>query len=275
MAEALDAGVELAAVYLEPDAAEHPVVEHCRRVGVQIREVQPGVLARALDLASPRAIVAVGVQRTVPLDAVLDAAVRHRRPALALVGLQDPGNAGTLLRVAEAAGCVGVVVTTGSVDVHNPKTVRATAGSLFRVPVAEGVDTARLRVEATARGIPTWATVRDAGVSLDSAELTGPSILLVGSEAHGLPEEIRAVADGLLSIPMEGGVESLNAAVAGALVAFEAARQRRADGVAGTVRRGSASDCGATNELSHDVDRPAASRGSGPGDEQGAEERST
>lgn len=192
-----------------------------------MREVQDGALGKVLDVVTPQAVVAVAATANAGLSDVMDAAVARARPVLVLVALQDPGNAGTLVRVAEAAGCVGLVLTDGSVDVHNPKTVRATAGALFRLPVVEGVSAAEVLAAARRSGVETWATVRSVGVAPDDAELSGACVLFVGSEAHGLPEDVRDGADGQLSIPTEGEVESLNAAVAGALVAFEAARQRR------------------------------------------------
>jgi TrmH family RNA methyltransferase len=120
-----------------------------------------------------------------------------------------------------------VVLTERSVDVHNPKVVRATAGALLRLPVAEGANATELLSAASAAGVPSWATVKDGGTSLDDAALVGACLLVVGSEAHGLPGDVVAAATCGLTIPMDGTVESLNAAVAGSLVAFEAARQRR------------------------------------------------
>jgi len=198
-----------------------------RSTGVDVHEVQSGALAKVLDLASPQAVVAVADIVAVDPSEVLGAAVASGRPVLVLVELQDPGNAGTLIRVAEAAGCAGVVLTERSVDVHNPKVVRATAGALLRLPVAEGANATELLSAASAAGVPSWATVKDGGTSLDDAALVGACLLVVGSEAHGLPGDVVAAATCGLTIPMDGTVESLNAAVAGSLVAFEAARQRR------------------------------------------------
>lgn len=228
LGEALAAGVGLRAVFVEPKAHGHPVVEAARQAGAEVREVLDGTLSRVLDLVAPQAVVAVAVQRRHTLDEVLVDAASRRRPVLVPVSLQDPGNAGTLVRVAEAAGCAGVVLTSGSVDVHNPKTVRATAGSVFRLPVVEGVSAPEVILAATRHGIRSWATTGDAGADPGMVDLAGASLVLVGSEAHGLPVDVVDRVDGRLSIPMEGAVESLNAGVAGALVVFEAARQRRA-----------------------------------------------
>lgn len=262
--EAVSAGVDLRTVFVEPPATDHPAVRRARQQGAEVKELAEGTLARALDLVTPQAVVAVAARREATVDQVLDASVRRGRPVIALISLQDPGNAGTLVRIAEAAGCAGVVLTSSSVDIHNPKAVRATAGALFRLPVAEGVEPSLLLSSARRKGLPTWATVRSGGTVVHDADLAGPSVLLIGSESHGLTEAVRAAADGAVSIPMDGGVESLNAAVAGALVAFEAARQRRAlrsrpDGA--VVEQGG----GQRSLLGHDVARPGAP-GTGPTD---------
>ena len=227
LAEALAAGADVRTVFVEPSGRSHQVVLDASRAGVEVREVQEGALGKVLDVVNPQAVVSVVGAASTELPAVMGAAARSSRPVLVLVSIQDPGNAGTLVRVAEAAGCAGLVLTEHSVDVHNPKTVRATAGAVFRLPVVEGVTADAVQAAATGAGIPTWAMVRADGVAPEDADLAAACVLFVGSEAHGLPDEVRDSADGRLSIPMEGAAESLNAAVAGALVAFEAARQRR------------------------------------------------
>lgn len=219
--------MELEAVYVEPAGADAPGVVAARAAGVPVRDVLAGVLAKVLDLVTPQDVVAVARQRGAGLDELVAGAVASSRPVLVLVELQDPGNAGTLVRVAEAAGCAGVVLTERSVDVHNPKTVRASAGAVFRVPVAEGMSPAAVLEACAIAGLPTWATTGRGGTPVDGAPLAGACAVFLGSEAHGLPASVSDACTGRLTIPMEGRVESLNAGVAGALVAFEAARQRR------------------------------------------------
>jgi TrmH family RNA methyltransferase len=143
------------------------------------------------------------------------------------VGIQDPGNAGTLIRVAEATGCVGVLLSAGSVDVWNPKVVRASAGSILRVPVVEGLESDELLAVARGSELRSVGTTATGGSPPESLDLSGAVMLLVGSEAHGLPEGMVGELELRATIPMQGEVESLNAAVAGSLLAFEAARQRR------------------------------------------------
>jgi TrmH family RNA methyltransferase len=265
LGEAVAAGVRVRTVFVEPSARRHPSVVAATGAGAEVRDVEEGVLARVLDVVTPQAVVAVAEQSSTDLADVLRTAVERARPVVVLVELQDPGNAGTLVRVAEAAGCAGVVLTERSVDLHNPKTVRATAGAMFRVPVVERAVVADVLAAAAAAGVTSWATVRDGGTAIDAADLSGACLVLVGSEAHGLPEDVVVAATGRLSIPMEGAVESLNAAVAGALVAFEAARQRRsAEGVAPAVEPGVGPVAGAEpvgghgTALGHDVNAPAA-----------------
>ena len=142
--------------------------------------------------------------RGVPLVVVLDR-------------IQDPGNAGTIVRTAEAFGATGVVFLKGSVNPYNPKTLRASAGSLFRVPFLSGAGAGDLR------GVTLYAAM-PGGSSLDGADLAAPCGLVIGSEAHGVSAELRSVATEI-SIPTSG-VESLNAAVAAGILLFEARRQR-------------------------------------------------
>jgi TrmH family RNA methyltransferase len=139
-----------------------------------------------------------------------------------LDGLQDPGNAGSIVRAAEAFGATGAVFLKGSVSPHNPKTLRAAAGSLFRLPHVFGVDSDALRRP----GVRLFAAIADARLALTDADLTADCALIVGNEAHGVSPELRAAATGI-SIPTTG-VESLNAAVAASVLLYEARRQRSA-----------------------------------------------
>lgn len=147
-------------------------------------------------------------------------------PALVLVldGIQDPGNAGTLIRSAEAFGATGVLLLKGCVNPWNPKALRASAGSLFRLPVLDLV-TPEDAIEAfTRRDLPLWTTIVDEGLPLRQADLTSACGIAVGSESHGVSAGIRRFSKGL-TIPTRS-VESLNAATAGSIVLYEAARQR-------------------------------------------------
>jgi len=151
-------------------------------------------------------------------------------PVIVVVGLQDPGNLGTILRSAEAFGSAGVVLGEGTVSPFNSKVIRASAGSIFRFPVlvakaAGGMEevTGKLRKE----NVRLIATSSHKGTVLDQARLTGPLAVFIGSEGSGLPRTLMSQVDELVAIPHTPQVESLNAGVAGSIVLYEAARQRR------------------------------------------------
>ena len=151
-------------------------------------------------------------------------------PVIVLAGLQDPGNLGTILRSAEAFGSAGVVLGEGTVSPFNSKVIRASAGSTFRLPVVlakapGGLE--EISAKLRAQSVRLIATSSHKGTPLDQANLTGPSAIFVGSEGSGLPRAVLARADELVAIPHMPQVESLNAGVAGSVVLYEAARQRR------------------------------------------------
>lgn len=221
VAEAIEAGARLLEVYAEPGAPAD-VVAAARAAGVRVRAVAAGVLAKVTSPVTPQPMAALAALPDPPGDEVL------RGLVLVLVGVADPGNAGTLIRVAEAAGATAVVSCADAVDLWSPKAVRASAGSLFRVPVlVEGTGAAALR-RLRGAGMTTLATSLDGGVDLYGVDLRGDVAVLLGNEAHGLPHDLVAGADLAVRIPMAGRVESLNVAMTGTVVAFEAARQRRA-----------------------------------------------
>jgi len=254
LAEALDAEAGVRTVYVEPDTAGDDVldvVSRARAAGVAVRDVVPGALAKVLDLVTPRPVVAVVDQRLVAPADVIDAALGALRPVLVLVDVADPGNVGTLVRVAEAAGCAGVVLVGACADLHNPKTVRATAGAVFRVPTASADEPHAVLAMLRDAGVAVVGTAGGGGVAPEQADLGGAVVVVVGSEAHGLAPDVLAACDQLVSIPMDGAVESLNAAVAGAALAFEAARQRRAGG---TVAPGAQRSGPGTAPLGHNDD---------------------
>jgi TrmH family RNA methyltransferase len=168
---------------------------------------------------------------------------------MVLVDVRDPGNAGTVLRAADASGATAVLFAADSVDPYNPKTVRASAGSLFHIPFAVRDDPVAVADELSAAGFRTLATVVRQGDDYAGFDWTVPSAVFLGNESAGLDEALCQRLDGALAIPMEGRAESLNVGVASAVVGFEAARQRRAGGAGarsissdadegGTVRHG-------------------------------------
>lgn len=145
---------------------------------------------------------------------------------VALEGIQDPGNLGTLIRTAEAAGASGLLLGPGTAEPWSPKAVRASMGSVFRVPILERRDLAPVLAELCAAGVRLLAA-EVGGQDLYATDLRGPVAWIMGSESHGVPADLRAMADGTVAIPMAGRVESLNAAIAAAICLFETRRQRR------------------------------------------------
>jgi TrmH family RNA methyltransferase len=149
-----------------------------------------------------------------------------RKTALIVVldGIQDPGNAGTLMRAAEAFGATGAMFLKGTASPWNPKTLRASAGSLFRLPMLDSLTPGEALAALAGRGVVVWTTVLAGGVPVQQADLGPACGIVVGSEAHGVSEDFRKSSKSI-TIPTLA-VESLNAAVAGAVVLYEAARQR-------------------------------------------------
>jgi RNA methyltransferase, TrmH family len=151
-------------------------------------------------------------------------------PIVVLAGLQDPGNLGTILRSAEGFGSAGVVLGEGTVSPFNSKVIRASAGSIFRLPVIIAKTVGGLEeisAKLRAQKVRLIATSSHKGTPLDQANLTGPMAVFIGSEGSGLSRNVLAQADELIAIPHTPQVESLNAGVAGSIVLYEAARQRR------------------------------------------------
>lgn len=222
--EALDAGLAFEAAFFERSGAWSAVDDTVRRLddaSVPTFEVVPGGLARVADAVTPQGIVAVAAPPPAARE-VIDAA----DVVLVLVGVADPGNAGALIRTAEATGAGVVVVTGGSVDPFSPKCVRSSAGSVFRVPTVVAEDAVAVLARAAEGGRRRIGTVARDGAPYHAVDLTPPLALVLGNEAHGLPDDLRPHIDEWVHIPMSGRVESLNVAITGALLLFEAARQQ-------------------------------------------------
>ncbi|MBK5091943.1 MAG: RNA methyltransferase [Actinobacteria bacterium] len=143
--------------------------------------------------------------------------------------VRDPGNLGALMRIADAAGAEGFMLTTGSVDLYNPKVVRSAAGSHFHLPLVRGVDLQVFAGDVRKRGMRLWGLDPHSGRSYLEVDYREPTALIVGNESFGLEEEGRRLIDGTVQIQMSGEAESLNVASAAAVVIFEALRQRGQD----------------------------------------------
>lgn len=219
----LDRQAPVRALYVAPDAHDADRVEALlARVGddVAIYELAPGVAPRISATVTPQAVFA---EVALPTDVALDGPAV---PALVLVGIQDPGNAGTMVRAAEAFGFNTVVFVGEVVDPWNPKVVRAAAGSHAGVRIVEAKDAMELIDQLRGVGGRVVATVARDGVAPDAVDLSGPVALVIGSEAHGLDADVITRCDAQVTIPMQGAIESLNAGMAAGVLMFEAARQR-------------------------------------------------
>ena len=212
--EALDAGLDVEAIYADPASAP-------RYADAAV--LADGVLERVSDTVTPQGVLAVVRQPETTLDAA-----RQADLVVVCVDVQDPGNAGTVVRSAEAAGVGAVIFCGDSVDVFAPKCVRASAGSLFHVPVVSEGDPVAVLDQLGTWGKRRLGTIAAGGRPYDEIDLTAPTALVLGNEAHGLPAAVDAALDDHLTIPMAGRSESLNVGMAAAVVCFEAARQRRA-----------------------------------------------
>lgn len=224
VAEAFRAGVAVESVFVAAGTDAEGVAAE----GTRVYELAPGVLERVADTVTPQPVMAVVSYIDVELDALSGASM-----VVVCVDVRDPGNAGTVLRSAEAAGADGVICCSGSVDVYNPKTVRASAGALFHVPVVVGGDPVEVLARVGGWGLRRLGADAHQGEAYTRSDLRAPVAFVVGNESAGIPELIAASLDGRVTIPMAGRAESLNVGMATAVLCFEAARQRRMEGERG------------------------------------------
>lgn len=207
--------------------ATHALIAGLSARGTRVVEVAETVMHAASPARTPSGMLAIARRPHASLEALLAAA-----DALTLIacGVQDPGNLGAILRAAEAGGATGIIVTGDGADPYGWKAVRGSMGSAFRMPVATVRDTASVVTAARAARLAAVALEPRAGVSLYDADLRQPCAILLGGEGGGLTPDLIEGADVRVSIPMRLPVESLNVAVAAALVVYEAARQRTVRG---------------------------------------------
>lgn len=185
--------------------------------------VSDKVFKEMADTQTPQGVLAVVRQSHYRLSDLLpDDRMGH---IVVLEDLQDPGNLGTILRTGEGAGVTGIVMSKGTVDIYNPKVIRATMGSIYRVPFLY-TDCLKELLGEIKKSCTVYAAHLDGKYTYDKADYTGASALLIGNEANGLSEEISSCADILIRIPMQGKVESLNAGVAASVLMYEVYRQR-------------------------------------------------
>jgi TrmH family RNA methyltransferase len=227
--EAIRSGLKFHAVFFR-ESAQDFVERLLPQIGIHVDTLLlPDKLFNAsVPSEAPQGVAALVKVKQFSLEDVLECL--QVGPILVVVGLQDPGNLGTMLRSAEAFGSAGVVLGEGTVSPFNSKVIRASAGSIFRLPVVVAKSAGGMeKICATMRSaeVRLIATSSHKGTALDQAKLTGPVAIFVGSEGSGLSRELLAQVDELVTIPHATQVESLNAGVAGSLVLYEALRQRR------------------------------------------------
>ena len=221
--EAIRSGLRLSSVFFSESAREraHKLLPQLP-ARTEALLLPDEVFASAVPSESPQGVAALLQVKSFTLDEVF-----APPPALLVVtaGVQDPGNLGTIARSAEAFGVTGLLLGERTVSPWNWKAVRASAGSLFRVPMVK-VELAKALDEVKSRGVLVLATSSHKGTSIADADLRGPMAFVIGSEGAGLPKEILARADEVVCIPQSTRVESLNAGIAASIVLYEAARQR-------------------------------------------------
>lgn len=239
VADALAAAARLDAVVFSTEVAERPeayaLARACDAAAVPVFVARPSVFEAISPSATPSGVVAMGRR---PEWTLAHTAVPVPGLVFVAVEVQDPGNLGAIIRVADAAGGTGVVAAGPGADPFGWKALRGAMGSVFRLPVVKvprpGVAIAGLRVT----GLRVLAAAARDAVPIEEADLRGPVAIVLGNEGAGLPPEVAAEADARLAIPMRPGVDSLNVATAAAVIAYEARRQRKRPAEPGGRRGG-------------------------------------
>jgi TrmH family RNA methyltransferase len=233
---AVDSSALIEAIFVAPEvqgsSGAEEVVSKAHRNGIRIYELAPGVIERVADAVTPQPILGIVATLDVELAAVFD-----RSPLVVCVDVRDPGNVGAIIRSADAAGAGAVICCAGSGDIYNPKTVRASAGSLFHLPVVVAPGASETLQTLGAAGVRRLATVMRGGDDYGEADLSGRVAFVLGNEANGLSFELDGLLDAALTIPIEGDAESLNVAMAATVLCFEFARRRRAGLLGPTMTR--------------------------------------
>lgn len=183
------------------------------------------VFAYVSDTKTPQGVLCVVKQMNYSLENILEC---EKNPMLLVLDqLQDPGNLGTIFRTAEGAGVTGIVMSRDTVDIYNPKVIRSTMGSIYRMPFYYAENLAEAIIELKEHGVRTFAAHLEGKCAYDEEDYSGACAFMIGNEGNGLREQIANLSDRYIRIPMCGEVESLNAAIAASVLMFEAARQRR------------------------------------------------
>ena len=199
------------------------LIKRIQADGLEFEVMQDHIFKTASDTQTPQGVLCIVRQQASDLPTLL----RAEKPLLLLLeNLQDPGNLGTVLRTAEGAGVTGILLSSGCVDLYNPKVIRSTMGSIYRMPFFVADDFHAAIRELKGHGVRWYAAHLKGEDSYDRQDYRQPTGFLIGNESRGLSDETAELADCYIRIPMCGRVESLNAAVASAILMYEASRQR-------------------------------------------------
>ena len=214
-------------IYLsESYGAKHPEEARLLREKFRTEILSDPVFAHVSDTKTPQGILAAVKRKEYGMKDIVGGDP-EKALVVVLDQLQDPGNLGTIFRTAEAAGATGLLLSSDCVDIYNPKVIRSTMGAVFRMPFLYVDDLPGAIGELKERGIRVFAAHLKGENAYDEEDYTGGTAFLIGNEGNGLRDEAASCADRLIRIPMQGKAESLNAAVAAAVLMFEAGRQRR------------------------------------------------
>lgn len=194
--------------------------------GRKLEIVSDSVFQHISDTKTPQGIMAILKQMSYSLDEIVEPEGK-KTLLMVLDNLQDPGNLGTILRAGEAAGVTGVIMSADTVDIYNPKVIRSTMGSIYRMPFLYVENLEQVVKEMNTSGVHTYAAHLKGKNSYEAENYKEKSAFLIGNEGNGLRDKIADAAEIYVKIPMCGEVESLNAAIAATVLMFEAARQRR------------------------------------------------
>lgn len=196
--------------------------------GIKPELVSDAVFAYMSDTKSPQGGLGIVKQVSYSMEDLVKTKSRDKASYIMILdNLQDPGNLGTIFRTAEAAGVTGILMSKDCVDIYNPKTIRSTMGAIYRMPFLYAENLIEAIDVLKKSGIHIYAAHLDGKNTYDKEDYCGGTAFLIGNEGNGLRQEIAECADTWIRIPMEGQVESLNAAVAASVLMFETARQRR------------------------------------------------
>jgi RNA methyltransferase, TrmH family len=242
--ECLQSGLKLAACFHEPDPtprAQKIIAEMASR-GCPLYPALRGALETVSDTVNTQGLIVIAERPESDFDRALQARDGVTPLVVCLDSAQDPGNFGSVVRTAEAAGASGVVATKGSVDAFAAKTLRSSMGSAFRLPIVTGVESDALAPRARVAKLRMVATTAGGATIYSDYDWRQPTMVIFGNEARGVGRELLERCDERLRIPLRAPVESLNVAAAAAVILFEAARQRRETGRRGDGETGRQGD---------------------------------